>query len=345
METKDNLKEPFHSGKRLKAARQYQGIKQEALVRTRPFPHINPKTLRRWEKGGINQGRIDDVASFFRLPGWVFKEKLLSEEQFYIILANPGLASNIKNQIIERIRSEQLGIESPLQNRRFNLDKSIVADAARCIRNNQADIFQRLLDQGLDVNQVDDMGWSLLSLAAFYNRVEIGQMLLDRRADPDFQDNNEGFSPAIIAAANNKADFLEFITPHCYLEQRDKKHWTALTWAAANNFLAPMRVLLANKANPDVPDLEGETPLMRAVIDNFSTTLSVLLQYGANVNLTDQNGRSALFYAVGTNNPGMCLTHQESGADPYAIDHTAPSPFTEAETIGGAIWDSFARFR
>lgn len=66
------------------------------------------------------------------------------------------------------------------------------------------------LEGGLDPNLTNENGWSLLMLAAVEGSVPLGQLLLERGADPDKQ--NKKFETALnIAAARNHHAFEDLL--------------------------------------------------------------------------------------------------------------------------------------
>ena len=82
--------------------------------------------------------------------------------------------------------------------------------------------------------------------------------------------------------------------------------------AAQYGDLAQVRALLAGRANPNVRDEQGETPLMRVALahmrslpddapkidSDYDGVAKLLLDKGADVNARDQSGRTALLIAV-----------------------------------------------
>ena len=59
-----------------------------------------------------------------------------------------------------------------------------------------------------------------------------------------------------------------------------------------------VRELLAQGAEPDVPDGRGQTPCMHAALSSNILTVQALLAAGANPNSKDREGRSPLFFAA-----------------------------------------------
>ena len=64
-------------------------------------------------------------------------------------------------------------------------------------------------------------------------------------------------------------------------------------------------MLIAGGANPDWPDEEGLTPLMRAAWNGHADVVAALLKADADAALTDAQGRTAMNYAKRAGNGGI----------------------------------------
>ena len=78
----------FHSGKRLELARKLFGYTQENIIAEEGFPKVDVRTLRRWEKNGINPLRSWEVAQFFGLELSTFYDKQISKQEFIVHIAS-----------------------------------------------------------------------------------------------------------------------------------------------------------------------------------------------------------------------------------------------------------------
>jgi ankyrin repeat protein len=67
-------------------------------------------------------------------------------------------------------------------------------------------VVEYLLEQGCDVDSVDNLGYTALHWAAFFNRLEIAQLLFRYGAKLDAR-NNDGETPADLATAHGHHDF------------------------------------------------------------------------------------------------------------------------------------------
>lgn len=89
---------------------------------------------------------------------------------------------------------------------------------------------------------------------------------------------------------------------------------TPLRIAIAKHDMHAINLLFAHKADANMPNEIGETPLMLACYMNFPVIADILLQNNANLNVQDQDGLTALMIAVLTNNPA--LVHRVLQANP-----------------------------
>ena len=104
-----------------------------------------------------------------------------------------------------------------------------------------------LLDQGVDVNCVDEEGYTALMRAALYDRVSVLGELLTRGADTERRDGLFGM--------------------------------TALSVAAGNGRERSVQRLLQAGADPNTRDNTGQTPIHTAGMCEFITKLNSVQAY------------------------------------------------------------------
>lgn len=88
-----------------------------------------------------------------------------------------------------------------------------------------------------------------------------------------------------------------------------------------------VRLLLEKKANIEISDVDGITPLMHALSCHEQLMATLLIECGANVHALDKKHHTVLFYAV-SDCPKMIGTLLRQGVDP---DHIS--------SAGETIWD------
>jgi ankyrin repeat protein len=220
--------------------------------------------------------------------------------------------------------------------------------------NGNAKLLARLLDAGVDPNTADPTGETALMTAARTGLPDAVRVLLDRGArvdarDPEFQQTalmmavREGHTAAArllvergaaVNAQTRKGPAPPF-TPPCKgtgcgsegvginrggLPDRGRRleakgGMTPLLYAARDGRADAARVLVAAKADVELPDANGIRPLLMAVLNNRLDVARVLLDAGANVNADDFWGRTPLLAAVDYRNLDMNNRDQDSPTD------------------------------
>ena len=126
-------------------------------------------------------------------------------------------------------------------------------------------IVVSLLQQGVDVNAVNDRGETALIHASENGYESLVRVLLKHGAD---------------------------------VNTVDKGGWTALLFASSYGHKGVVRVLLEHGANVNAVDKDGRSALMRASLrGGHENIVRVLLEYGADVNAVNSFGSTALIRA------------------------------------------------
>ena len=90
-------------------------------------------------------------------------------------------------------------------------------------------------------------------------------------------------------------------------------------------------LLLQRGADANLPDVEGNTPLMAAIISGNVEIVPLLLKAKSNVNLSNKSGETPLIIAVKNRNPQLARLLLDAGADPDRTDHSDKSARKYAE--------------
>ena len=130
-----------------------------------------------------------------------------------------------------------------------------------------------MLLSGINYNTRDIDGKPALIIAIENGDGEMVSLLLDAGADPDIVDRKSGEVPLTLAAARNNADLVGR--------------------------------LLAKGANPNVPNKQYETALIKAVSNDNRRMVSMLMEHGADPDWQDFTGHSAIWYAEASRRPGL----------------------------------------
>src|SRR5579872_6648744 len=124
---------------------------------------------------------------------------------------------------------------------------SSLADA---ILNENKDAVNSMLSHGVDVNEMDEYGFTPLIESAITDNFSIAKLLIQHGANPN---------------------------------QTDALGSTALHWAAENNNLKLVQLLLENRADPNAYNLSGQPVLIMPLLRQQESLKKLLLKYGADL--------------------------------------------------------------
>ena len=141
--------------------------------------------------------------------------------------------------------------------RTINFPKGI--DLITAAENGNQKEVQHLLDNGVNVNSVNDIGETALMKAAWAGHTNILTLLL----------NHE---PRI--------------------DQKSPEGWTALFYGAVKGHKLVVAALLTQGAKPDMADLDGQTSLMAATWNGHSEVARILLHHGADPSIRNNEGET-----------------------------------------------------
>jgi ankyrin repeat protein/nitroreductase len=194
-------------------------------------------------------------------------------------------------------------------------------------RGNAGDV-RILLAKGAQVNAVNCFG-TPLAYAAKNGNLLIASLLLDAKADPNLVNDPLSFTPAELAANNQKNDMVQLLSSrqgkviipldsevHTSLSrlvyggnqqaiensflhgEQDEYERTAAHYCAylgKNNLLKQLKKL----GDIDTPDKQGRTPLHYAIMKDQQKTVAYLIEETANCSLVskDLQGYSSIFWA------------------------------------------------
>lgn len=175
---------------------------------------------------------------------------------------------------------------------------------------NDQEAVAKLVQTGTDVNATDADHTSALRAAVVMGRTEMVQFLLDHGAKPDVPDE-EGTTALMDACAMGRSKIATaLVGVGANPNVRSNDGSTALLNAIAHIVLRPnwqsrremIQFLLDNKAQVNIADWQGVTPLIAAARTADADVVSALLAAGADIEATDQVGRTPLLEAIDKDN-------------------------------------------
>jgi ankyrin repeat protein len=181
------------------------------------------------------------------------------------------------------------------------------------------DILKLLLKAGADVESPTLDGMTSLLAVARTGNVDAAKALLEFGADVNAREKWGGQTPLMWASARRHPemmrlfiangadvnarstvrDYQRHVTAEGRPKNLDSGGFTPLLYAARENCMACVEVLLGHDADINLPDPDGVSPLHLAIMNANWDVAGQLLQAGADVNQWDIFGETPLFTAVG----------------------------------------------
>jgi uncharacterized protein len=218
------------------------------------------------------------------------------------------------------------------------------------VRNDDAQLVDRLIRVGADVKAANRYGITPLYLACVNGNAAIIERLLKAGADANAV-SNEGETALMTASRTGNVDAVKVLLAHG-ADVNAKESWhgeTALMWAVAQKHAAVAKELLAkgavvnarstankwerqNSAEPREKwlPLGSLSALEFAARQGCVDCVPVLVQAGADINAPDQDGITPLLSAMINGHYDVANVLLENGANPNIADRTGRTPLYSA---------------
>ena len=128
------------------------------------------------------------------------------------------------------------------------------------------------------------------------------KLLVQKNRDTINTVNQSGFTPLILACYRGNNPVAEYLAQNVKNVNYNSSNGTALAAAVIKGNLAITQALLQRKADPNIADSLGVTPLVYAAQFQKTELVKLLLQYKANPLAADKEGKTPYDYAVFTKN-------------------------------------------
>jgi ankyrin repeat protein len=172
-----------------------------------------------------------------------------------------------------------------------------VSDIHRAVCVGDLPRVESLLDQGVDINIQDEMGWTPLFWAATMGQQEVGEWLVSHGAQVDTKANS-GWTPLWQAVYEGALDFVELLISNgAGVNDKDNRGMTSLHYAAIRGNREIAELLIEKGADINAKDHWNWTPLHTAVFEGQHTMVRMLISQGANIDARDRETRTPLWYA------------------------------------------------
>jgi len=178
-------------------------------------------------------------------------------------------------------------------------------------------VYELLTRTDVDVNHVNDLGWTALLEAIVLSdggprHQQIVQLLVDHSADVTIPDKN-GVTALEHARARGFKEIEQILLA---AQARDMQ----MIVAAGGGDIETVRQLLAQGANVKAQDENGRTALIAAAYRNDLAIVDVLIQAGADVNVQDNTQQSAYLISTSEGYLELLRLTLRAGADVHSTD-------------------------
>ena len=229
------------------------------------------------------------------------------------------------------------------------VNKSTDNEFFTAIYNGDINKVKELISSGIDINSVNEDGWSALHLAVKANNSEIVRELLSHKkidmnprlpADTIFTEGDnvwyaDGQTPLLLASYYGYSDMVSMLLNYGadILAKDDVDEAMAIHIASARGYTSVVTAILdSNSAKNtgrdivNIGDNTGTTPLMWASMNNQVSVIALLMKYKLDIDLQDDDGWTALHFAVASDSYRAVDILLRNGADANISDLDGKKP-------------------
>ena len=177
---------------------------------------------------------------------------------------------------------------------------------AACLHGEQDDA-EGLLQQGVDIDFADDLGFTAFLVAAGAGHLTLLAMLSERGANTNVLLG--GRTVLMFAASLGQSAVTTYLIEHCgqQVDFVDYEGWTALLIAALHGFLPTVIVLAAHGADITHLSTHNSSPCSVAAQNGHLDVVTWLAEAGCDLLVRDNDGDDALMCAAFDHRPDVCL--------------------------------------
>ena len=194
-----------------------------------------------------------------------------------------------------------------------------VAVKGKCCK----EALQMIIDQGINVNTLNNRGETALLLACESAQAESVNLLLEKGGDPNisYADGYTSLHAAVYGGCTNET-LQEIISHKVYLDAQNIDGETALWLACFYGKHDSVKILLEAGSNPNISSTDKHTSLHAAVKGCCSKSIiSAILDHGADENATNKyHNETSLLLACVRGNTNAINVLLNVGADPNIAD-------------------------
>ena len=180
---------------------------------------------------------------------------------------------------------------------RFFLDKLRQTALHMACKKGKMNEVKRLLKDGAEVDEEDKDGFTALDVAILHSHLGVARVLCKKIDIDPFGIANHDPSLYWAAHAGRVNVVKELIEKRADIEVKDDHGWTPLHCASRNGHLDVVKCLVANKADVNAKDHDGDTPLHWASRNGHLNVVQFLFEHKADINAKTNYGSTPLHLA------------------------------------------------
>lgn len=189
------------------------------------------------------------------------------------------------------------------------------------------ELAELLLANHADVNPTDNDGWTPLHIAVLNDRKDVAELLLANHANV----NAPKAPKAAVLPTGVPMTMADVLI--ATMEAKVDEGATPLHVAVRKSYKDMVELLLANKADVNAKETDGETPLHAASRGN-KDVVELLLAHNADINAKDSGGNTPLHMTAKEDHKEVAELLLGHGADVNAKDNDGETPLHLAAMYG-----------
>ncbi|MDR3426812.1 MULTISPECIES: ankyrin repeat domain-containing protein [Silvimonas] len=264
------------------------------------FPRILNRIVELWGTPGM-QAYFDDLLIMDRHDRQGFPPDI-GAELMSVAFAHDQIMNQQEtatHDIWEHVREE---VESQLRELGF---QATPRDFQRAITQGNTAAVLLFIGAGVEVNGIDDVGWTPLIRACFEGNSEMALVLIKHGADIHVRDR-DGYSPLHWASLNGHEEVIQLLLDRSVnVNSESNQGFTPLIQAASCGHERVVRQLIGAGAIINTSTKEGWTALHKAVANGHLQTSVALLDLGADATARHMDGTTPLSLALNSGNKAL----------------------------------------
>ena len=157
-----------------------------------------------------------------------------------------------------------------------------------CATKGNSDIMEVLLNSGSQVNIQNNEGDTALHFGARHGKHACVELLIRYQTDMELRNMWQVTGLLYAAECRHEECVLALVRAGADITPQSRNQRTVLHYVASHGLVTCIKALLSKDIDADIPDADGNTPLMNAVLKNKHKAVQELLQHGCKVDYIGQ---------------------------------------------------------